>query len=111
MSEQKPNHEVEGIVCIAPRHDFVEEHIWGRVPKHFCSIEGPQQHSDIILKWKKFGSAKTLLRDGRPAKLSNLGKRALVGEVTKNLMVLCGNGRTFQKDNHLCSTSQIRPLR
>ena len=23
---------------------------------------------------------------------------------------LCGDGRTFQKNNHLCSTSPIRPL-
>jgi hypothetical protein len=65
----------------------------------------------IILKWKKFGTTKTLPRAGRPAKLSNRGRR----EVTKNPMItltefLCGDGRTFQKDNHLCSTSPIRPL-
>ena len=55
---------------------------------------------------------KTLLRAGRPAKLSNRGRKVLVREVTKNLMVtltralefLCGDRRTFQKDNHLCST-------
>jgi transposase len=40
--------------------------------------------TSIILKWKKFGTNKTLLRAGRPAKLSNLGRRALVREVTKN---------------------------
>jgi hypothetical protein len=42
----------------------------------------------------------------------------LVREVTKNLIVtlteleefLCGDERTFQKDNHLCSTPLIRPL-
>jgi hypothetical protein len=41
----------------------------------------------------------------------------LVREVTKNPTVtdrapefLCGDGRTFQKDNHLCSTPPIRPL-
>jgi hypothetical protein len=43
------------------------------------------------------------------------GRRALVREVTKNLMVtliefLSGDGRTFQKDNYLCSTPPIRPL-
>jgi hypothetical protein len=42
--------------------------------------------ASIILKWKKFGTTKTLLRDGCPAKLSNRG-RALFREVTKNSMV------------------------
>ena len=41
----------------------------------------------IILKWKKFGATKTIPRDGRQAKLSNRGRRALVREVTKNPMV------------------------
>ena len=59
--------------------------------------------ASIILKWKKFGTTKTLPRPGHPAKLS------------KNTMVtltefLCGDGRTFQLDNHLCSTPLIRPL-
>jgi hypothetical protein len=40
--------------------------------------------ASIILKWKKFGTIKTLPRAGRPAKLSNRGRRALVREVTKN---------------------------
>ena len=72
--------------------------------------------SSIILKWKKFVTTNTLPRGGRPAKLSNRGRRALVREVTKSLMVtdialefLCGDGKTFQKDNHLCITPPIRP--
>jgi hypothetical protein len=76
MSEQKPRHEVEGIVCKAQRQDCVKAQIWGRLPKTFCSIE-----------------------------------------ILKNLMVtkrapefLCGDGRTFQKDNHFFSTPPIRPL-
>ena len=43
--------------------------------------------ASIILKRKKFGTTKTLPRAGRPDKLSNRGRRALVGEVTKNQMV------------------------
>ena len=43
--------------------------------------------ASIILKWKKFGTTKTLPRFGRPGKLSNQGRRALVREVTKNPMV------------------------
>jgi hypothetical protein len=42
----------------------------------------------IILKWKKFGTTKTLSRAGRPDKLSNPGRRTLVTEVTKNPMVM-----------------------
>ena len=34
--------------------------------------------ASIILKWKKFGTTRTLPRPGHPAKLSNLGRRALV---------------------------------
>jgi hypothetical protein len=43
--------------------------------------------ASIILKWKKFGTTKTLARAGCLAKLSNRGRRASVREVTKNLMV------------------------
>jgi hypothetical protein len=40
---------------------------------------------------------------------------ALVRELTKNPIVtlrelICGDGITFQKNNHLCSTPLIRPL-
>ena len=73
--------------------------------------------ASIILKREKFGTTKTLPRAGWLAKLSNRGRRALVSVVTKNLVVtdrapefLCGDGRTFQKDNHLCITPPIRPL-
>ena len=41
----------------------------------------------VIHKWKKFGTTRTLPRAGRPSKLSDQGRRALVREVTKNLMV------------------------
>jgi transposase len=71
--------------------------------------------ASIILKWKKFGITKILPRAGRPAKLSNRGRRALVRELTnchsnRAPEFLCGDGRNFQKDNHLCSTPPIRPL-
>jgi hypothetical protein len=71
--------------------------------------------ASIMIKWKKFGTTKTLPRAGRLSKLSNQGRRAFVGEVTKNQMVtltefLCGDKRTFQKDNHLWSSPLIRPL-
>ena len=50
--------------------------------------------ASIILKWKKFGTTKTLPRAGRPAKLSNRARMALVREVTKNPMV---NVRSVKK--------------
>ena len=59
----------------APSQDCVEAQIWGSVPKHFCRIEGPQEHRDsIILKRKKFRTTKTL-------------PRAKLREVTKNPML------------------------
>jgi hypothetical protein len=71
--------------------------------------------ASINLKWKKFGTTKTLPRAGCLAKLSNRVIRALVKEVTKNPMItltelLCGDGRIFQTDNHICSTPPIRLL-
>ena len=54
MSEQKPRHEVKVIVGRALRQDCVEAQIWVRVPKNTVA--------SIILKWKKFGTIKTLLR-------------------------------------------------
>jgi transposase len=43
--------------------------------------------ASIILKWRKFGTTKTLPRAGHPTKLSNQGRRVLVKEVTKNPMI------------------------
>jgi hypothetical protein len=62
--------------------------------------------------------AMTLSRAGCLAKLSNLGRRALVredvhepdGHSDRAPEFLGGDERTFQKDNHLCSTPSIRSL-
>uniref|UniRef100_A0AAQ4PL24 Sleeping Beauty transposase HTH domain-containing protein n=1 Tax=Gasterosteus aculeatus aculeatus TaxID=481459 RepID=A0AAQ4PL24_GASAC len=43
--------------------------------------------ASIIWKWKKFGTTRTLPRVGRPPRLSDRGRRALVREVTRNPMV------------------------
>jgi hypothetical protein len=58
----------------------------------FCSISAALKVpknivASIILKWKKFGTTKTLPRAGHPVKLSIWGRRALVREVTKNSMI------------------------
>jgi hypothetical protein len=51
MSEQKPSHEVEGIVRRAPREDCVEAQIW--VPKMSVALKVSKNTVIFILKWKK----------------------------------------------------------
>ena len=63
--------------------------------------------SSIILKWKKFGTTKTLLRDGCPAQLSNWGRRALVREMTKNPMVTLTELQSSSVEMGEPSTNQI----
>uniref|UniRef100_A0AAZ3NPD8 Sleeping Beauty transposase HTH domain-containing protein n=1 Tax=Oncorhynchus tshawytscha TaxID=74940 RepID=A0AAZ3NPD8_ONCTS len=89
MSEQKPSHEVEGIVRRAPRHGIVSRHISGEGYQDISvALKIPKGTvTSIILQLKKFGTTKTLLRVGRLVKLSNRGRRALVRDVTKNTMV------------------------
>jgi hypothetical protein len=95
--------------------------VWNRIVWRHRSGEGYQNISAALKIPKNTVDGRSLEpplpRAGRPAKLTNQGRRALVREVTKNLMVtdrasefLCGDGRTFQKDNHLCSTPPIRPV-
>ncbi|CDQ58571.1 unnamed protein product [Oncorhynchus mykiss] len=68
-------------------------------------IEGLQEH--IILKWKKFGTTETVPRAGQPGQTEQSGEKGLGQEGEKepdgHSEFLCGVGRTFQKDNHLCS--------
>uniref|UniRef100_A0A8C7VPW8 Striatin interacting protein 1 n=1 Tax=Oncorhynchus mykiss TaxID=8022 RepID=A0A8C7VPW8_ONCMY len=88
MSEQKPSHEVKGIVLRALRQDCVKAQICRKVPKCFCSLKVPKNTvASIILKWNKFGTTNNLPSAGRPAKLSNRGRRAFVREVPKNPMI------------------------
>ena len=86
MSEQKPSHEpwyVELRDMIVSRHRSGEGY-----QKMSVAMKVPNNTvASIILKWKKFGTNKPLPRAGHPAKLSNRGRRALVRNVTKNLMV------------------------
>ena len=67
------------------QHRIVSRH---RYPNISAALKVPKNTvASIILEWKKFGTTKTLPRAGRPAKLSNRGRRALVREVTNNLTV------------------------
>ncbi len=50
--------------------------------KNSAALKVPKRTvASIILKWKTFGTTRTLPRAGRPAKLSYRGRRALVREV------------------------------
>uniref|UniRef100_A0AAZ3SLV7 Sleeping Beauty transposase HTH domain-containing protein n=1 Tax=Oncorhynchus tshawytscha TaxID=74940 RepID=A0AAZ3SLV7_ONCTS len=105
---------------VEPRDRIVSRHRSGEVYQNIsAALKIPKNTvAFIILKWKKFRTTETFPRAGHTAKLSNRGRRALVREVTKNPMVSLtelqsssnGDGRTIQKDNHLCSTPPIRPL-
>jgi hypothetical protein len=73
--------------------------------------------ASIILKWKKFGSTKTLPRvwhgqteQSVEKSLGQGGDQEADGHSDRAPEFLCGDGKTFQEDNHLCSTPPIRPL-
>uniref|UniRef100_A0AAZ3PEF8 Sleeping Beauty transposase HTH domain-containing protein n=1 Tax=Oncorhynchus tshawytscha TaxID=74940 RepID=A0AAZ3PEF8_ONCTS len=74
--------------------------------------------ASFIIKWKKIGTTKTLPRVGHfGGEGLGEGSGEKVWEVNKNpkvtlkeLQFLCGDGRNFQKDSHLCSTQPIRLL-
>jgi len=60
-----------------------------KVTKISAALKVPKSTvASIILKWKKFGTTRTVPRDGRLAKLSYRGKRALVREVKKNPKII-----------------------
>ncbi len=68
------------------RDRIVARHRSGQGYKNIsAALEVPKSTvASIILKWKTFGTTRTLPRAGRLAKLSYRGKRALVREVKKN---------------------------
>ncbi len=79
------NHEVKGTAWRAQRQNCGKAQIWPRLQKNSAALNVPKSTvASIILKWKTFGTTRTLPRAGRPAKLSYRGRRALVREVKKN---------------------------
>ncbi len=70
----------------------------GRLQKNSAALKVSKSTlASIILKWKKFGTTRTLPRAGRPAKVSNWWRRALSRLVTKNLMVTL-----VELHDHIC---------
>ncbi|KAK3544801.1 hypothetical protein QTP86_027560 [Hemibagrus guttatus] len=106
MSEHKPSHEVQGIVSrIVGLRRIVSRHRSGDgYRKISAALKGPMSIvASIICKWKKFGTTRTLPRAGRPANVSDWERRALVREVTKNLMVILKELQSFSAKRGLTS--------
>ena len=73
--QQKPSHEVEGIVRRAPRQDCVGTDLGKGTKKMSATLNFPKI-TVASIKWKEFGTTKTLPRAGSLSKLSNRGRRA-----------------------------------
>ena len=70
------------------RHRIMSRHRAGEGHQNTSTaLKVPKDTVASIIKWKRFRTTQTLPRAGRPAKLNNRGRRALVGEVTKNPIV------------------------
>ncbi len=83
--------------------------------KHSAALKVPKSTvASIILKWKTFGTTRTLPRAGRPAKLSYRGRRALVREVKKNPKITVAELqrciREMGKSCHHCSPPPVGAL-
>ena len=75
ISEQKPSHEV---ACRAQRQHCVEAQIWGRLQKYSAALKVPKSTvASIILKWKRFGTTRTLSRAGRLGQTEQSGENGL----------------------------------
>uniref|UniRef100_A0AAZ3S8A8 Sleeping Beauty transposase HTH domain-containing protein n=1 Tax=Oncorhynchus tshawytscha TaxID=74940 RepID=A0AAZ3S8A8_ONCTS len=64
------------------RHRIVSRHRSGEGYQNIsAALKVPKNTvPSVILKWNKFGTTKTVPRDGSPAKLGIQGRRALVRE-------------------------------
>ncbi|KAG2470039.1 TCB1 transposase, partial [Polypterus senegalus] len=77
--------------------------------KNSAALKVPKSTlASIILKWRTFGTTRTLPRAGCPAKLSYRGRRALVREVKKNPKItLAELQRCSQEMGESCRKSII----
>ncbi len=65
--------------------------------------------ASIILKWKTFGTTRTLPRAGGPAKLSYWGRRALVREVKKNPKITVAELQRWRWEKVVESQPSLQP--
>jgi hypothetical protein len=111
MSERKPSHEVEGTVPRGPRQGCVEAQIWRRLQKKSAALKVPKNTvASIILKWNTLPRASHLPQSLSLDRRAKGGDQKPDGHSDRAPEFLCGDGITFQKDNHLFSTPPIRPL-
>ncbi len=112
------NHEVKGTAWRAQRQ-IVARHRSGQgYKKNSAALKVPKSTvASIILKWKTFGTTRTLPRAGRPAKLSYRGRRALVREVKRTQRSLWlssrdafGRWEKVVEVNHHCSPPPVGAL-
>lgn len=91
--------------------------IWPRLQRSFCSTQGSSRSTvaSIILKWKRFVIPRILPRPGRPGKLRNRGRRALIGETKdsqtmKNKILLSDETKIELEKSRRCSSpAQYNP--
>ena len=120
MSKQKPSHEVKIIVRRAPGTGLCRSTDLGKGTKKWL-----QHWRSPRTQWPPSLFHLRSLEPPRPfLKLSAWPNWAIGGEglwserwprtwwslSDRDLEFFCGDGRTFQKDNNLCSTPPIRPL-
>lgn len=87
---------------------FKQQRDSGGLTCNICSSAEAPAVTSILLRGKKFGPTGTLHRAGRP-KLTNLEKRVEMRPKTRwSLWLSSGDGRTFQKVKHHCSSSPTR---
>ncbi len=103
------NHEVKGTAWRAQRQNCGKAQIWPRLQKMSAALKVPKSTvASIILKWKTFGTTRTLPRAGRLAKLSYRGRRALVREVKKNQKITVAElQRCIREMGESCRKSTI----
>ncbi|KAL0164461.1 hypothetical protein M9458_040214, partial [Cirrhinus mrigala] len=77
--------------------------------KNSAALKVPKSTvASIILKWKMFGTSRTLPRAGRPAKLSYRERRALVREVKKNPKITMAELQRYSREmGESCRKSTI----
>ena len=100
--------ELEELVSRAPRRNCVKAQTWEGYQEMSAALKGPNNTVvSIILQWKKFGRL-TLTQTEQLVRRAVFrgGEQEPNGHSDIALEFLCGDGRTFQKDNHLCSTHQ-----
>ncbi len=111
--------EVKRTACRVQKQVCVEPHIWGRVQKKFCCIEGSQNH---VLSVNLNG--RRLKQPGLFLELASWPNWAIDGEglwldwwpttwwsLYLSSMIICGDRRSLQKDKHHCNTPPIWALR